>query len=110
VFAQADGVRVPLTPGLADGLSLNGTSRSVVLGIRPEDLTIGLPEQGNARGEVYVVEPMGREQVVDVRVGERSLQVIAPAAFTVQVGESVGVAFNPTKLHLFDTDAGQRIA
>jgi inositol-phosphate transport system ATP-binding protein len=107
--ARAAGVQVPLAHALAEGLSLNGASRSLVLGIRPEDLTIAPPEQGNARGEVYVVEPMGREQVVDVRVGDRSLQVIAPMALSVQVGEAVGVAFNASKVHLFDPSAGQRL-
>jgi ABC-type sugar transport system ATPase subunit len=109
VVAQTAGVRVPLAPNVADGLSLNGAGRSVVLGVRPEDLTIGTPDEGNARGEVYVVEPMGREQVVDVHVGERSLQVIAPAALDVKVGEAVGVAFNASKLHLFDPTAGARL-
>ncbi len=80
-----------------------------MLGVRPEDLAIGPPEQGNARGEVYVVEPMGREQIVDVRVGERSLQVIAPATLTVRVGEPVGLTFDAAKLHLFDPAAGERL-
>ena len=80
-----------------------------MLGIRPEHLAIGLPEHGNARGEVYVVEPMGREQVVDVRVGERSIQVIAPATLAVRIGEPAGLTFDATKLHLFDP-GGRRAA
>jgi len=107
--AQGAGVQVPLAAGVADRLSLNGAGRAVVLGVRPEDLAIGPPEGGNARGEVYVVEPMGREQVVDVRVGERSLQVIAPATLAVRVGEPVGLTFDAAKLHLFDPAAGERL-
>jgi ABC-type sugar transport system ATPase subunit len=109
VVARSPGVQVPLTAALADRLPLNGAARPVTLGIRPEDLTIGPPEPSNARGEVYVVEPMGREQVIDVRIGDRSLQAIAPASLVVRVGESVGLAFDATKLHLFDPAAGQRL-
>src|SRR5215213_4255256 len=102
VVARSAGVQVPLTASMADRLALNGAARQVVLGIRPEHLTIGPPEPSNARGEVYVVEPMGREQVVDVRIGEHAIQVIAPASLTFRVGEPVGLAFDASKLHLFD--------
>jgi len=110
VVARSAEVEVPLTADAAERLSLNGAARSVTLGVRPEHLTIGPPEQANARGEVYVVEPMGREQVVDVRIGERSLQAIAPASLQVRLGESVGLGFDPAKLHLFDPSGGQRLA
>jgi ABC-type sugar transport system ATPase subunit len=110
VVARSAGVQVPLAPALADRLPLNGAARPVTLGVRPEHLTIGPPDQANAQGEVYMVEPMGREQVVDVRIGERSLQVIAPAALAVRLGEPVGLTFDATKLHLFDPAAGERLA
>jgi ABC-type sugar transport system ATPase subunit len=109
LVARGEGVQVPLTAALGDRLALNGAARPVTLGIRPEHLTIGPLEPANARGDVYVVEPMGREQVVDVRLGERALQIIAPASLAVQVGETVGLAFDPTKLHLFDPAAGERL-
>jgi ABC-type sugar transport system ATPase subunit len=109
VVVRGAGVQVPLSVALADRLSLNGAARPVTLGIRPEHLTIGSPDEAHARGEVYVVEPMGREQIVDVRIGERSLQVIAPASQSLHLGEPVGLAFDASKLHLFDPDAGQRL-
>jgi len=109
VVARNAEMQVPLANGLADRLSLNGAPRKVVLGIRPEHLTIGPTEPANARGDVYMVEPMGREQVVDVRIGDHSLQAIVPAAQSLRVGEPVGLAFDPTKLHLFDPAAGQRL-
>ena len=109
VARSAGDVQVPLAPGLAERLPVNGAARAVALGIRPEHLTIGPTEPAHARGEVYIVEPMGREQVVDVRIGERTLQVIAPAALAVRVGEPVGLTFDATKLHLFDPAAGERL-
>jgi len=110
MVARSAGMQVQLTDAVAECLSLNGAARPVTLGIRPEHLTIGPLEQANARGEVYVVEPMGREQVVDVRLGDRSIQAIAPASLQVQAGESVGLAFDAARLHLFDPAGGQRLA
>jgi ABC-type sugar transport system ATPase subunit len=109
VARGAGGVQVPLAADLAGRLALNGAARSVVLGIRPEHLRIGPAEQAAIRGEVYVVEPMGREQVVDVRVGDRSMQAIAPASLSVRVGEPVGLTFDPSQLHLFDSADGERL-
>ena len=107
--ARAEGVDVPVSAAIVDRLGVNGGGRSAVLGIRPEDVTLGPLDQANARGEVYVLEPMGREQVVDVRFGNRSLQVIAPASLALQIGEPVGLRFDAAKLHLFDPAAGQRL-
>jgi ABC-type sugar transport system ATPase subunit len=109
VARSADDVLVPLAPALAERLPLNGAALAVTLGIRPEHLTIGPPDPSHARGDVYMVEPMGREQVVDVRIGERSVQVIAPASLDVRIGEPVGLAFDAARLHLFDPAAGQRL-
>jgi ABC-type sugar transport system ATPase subunit len=109
VVVRNAGVEVPLAAALAARLPLNGTAHPVVLGIRPEHLTIGPAEPASARGEVYVTEPMGREQVIDVRVGEHALQALAPASLTVRVGESIGLTFDPDKLHLFDPSSGQRL-
>jgi len=109
VVARGSGVTVPLTAAQADRLPLNGVARPVTLGIRPEHLTVGPPEPANARGEVYVVEPMGREQIIDVRIGERSFQALVAASQSLRVGEPVGLTFDATKLHLFDPAAGGRL-
>ena len=83
---------------------------TATVGIRPEHLAIVAPGQGEASGEVYVVEPMGREQIVDVQVGERRLRVIAPPGFVAKIGERVGLRFAPEQLHLFDPASGARLA
>jgi len=53
---------------------------------------------------------MGREQIVDVQVGERRLRVIAPPGFVAKIGERVGLRFAPEQLHLFDPASGARLA
>jgi ABC-type sugar transport system ATPase subunit len=52
---------------------------------------------------------MGREQLVEVRVGERALRVIAPASVPYPIGARVGVSFDPQRLHLFDAGSGGRL-
>ncbi|HET6317126.1 MAG TPA: TOBE domain-containing protein, partial [Chloroflexota bacterium] len=87
----------------------NGVARNVTLGVRPEDLELVAPDQGDVRGEVYVSEPMGREQVVDVRFGESAMWVLAPATYAGQIGDHVGIRVNSERIHVFDPGSGERL-
>jgi multiple sugar transport system ATP-binding protein len=75
----------------------------VAMGIRPEDLHLGAPCQATGfAGEIYVVEPMGNETLVDVRVGDERLTVRAPRGFVAPIGSTVGVTFDPANACFFD--------
>ena len=74
------------------------------VGIRPED--VGLVEGGRAgalNGEIYVVEPMGNETLVDVRVGDQRLTLRAGRGFTAPIGSAVGVTFDTADACFFDS-------
>ena len=62
------------------------------LGIRPEDIEI-VPHGGAGAlaGEIYVVEPMGNETLVDVRIGEQRVMARAAREFTAPIGSPIGV-------------------
>ncbi len=106
VIARAEGIEVVLDQAQLP----RGEAREATLGVRPEHLAIVPPAEGNVTGEVYVVEPMGREQIIDVQVGQRRLRVIAPPGFVGRIGDRVGLRFAPERLHLFDASSGERLA
>jgi multiple sugar transport system ATP-binding protein len=73
------------------------------IGVRPEDLTLVDPgSAGAVTGEIYVVEPMGNETLVDVRVGGDRLNVRALRGFAAPVGSTIGVTFDPANASFFD--------
>jgi multiple sugar transport system ATP-binding protein len=73
------------------------------MGVRPEDLRLTSPdEEGVLKGEVYVVEPMGHETIVDVRAGDVHLAVLAPRDWRGASGESVGIRVNDRTACFFD--------
>jgi ABC-type sugar transport system ATPase subunit len=80
------------------------------VGVRPEHIALVAPGEGQAAGEVYVVEPVGREQIVDVQVGGRVIRVVAPPGYGGKIGDKVGLRFAPERLHLFDAQSGDRLA
>ncbi|HEY7747281.1 MAG TPA: ABC transporter ATP-binding protein [Aestuariivirgaceae bacterium] len=73
------------------------------IGIRPEDVRfIELDKPAAIPGEVYVVEPMGNETLVDVRVSGGRIVVRTRRGFTVPVGSSIGITFEMSDACFFD--------
>jgi multiple sugar transport system ATP-binding protein len=83
------------------------SGRAVVVGLRPEDITLG---SGPFVARVRVVEPTGHEQIVllDVEGGD-SLTVRADADLVLRAGETLRWGVRAPRLHLFDAEDGARI-
>src|SRR5262245_15162349 len=87
-------------------------SKSVILGVRPEDIreaTSGDPASYRLDAVVEVVEPLGNEILLDVRVGKNPLVARVPPTSRVKIHEQIPLAFNPDRLHFFDTQTEQAI-
>jgi multiple sugar transport system ATP-binding protein len=94
--------RIPLDAGRLNGCI---ASKATAIGIRPEDLHIG--EAGDPlalAGDIYVVEPMGNETLVDVRVGGERVAVRMGRGFSGRVGTTVGLHFDPADASFFNSD------
>ncbi|MDG2382397.1 MAG: ABC transporter ATP-binding protein [Pirellulaceae bacterium] len=85
------------------GLSHQG---SVVLGVRPEDLTIVRDPSQGVPGQIKRIEFLGRDRLVYVDVLGQSW-VILDGATDCEVGEQVRLAFPTEAIHLFDGDSEQ---
>jgi multiple sugar transport system ATP-binding protein len=82
----------------------------VKLGFRPEHAKLVAPGATDAlAGEIYVVEPLGNETLVTVRVGEQLLNVREAAEYTRPVGERCAVQPVPGRVHLFDSESGDAL-
>lgn len=82
----------------------------VTMGIRPEDLSIISEESENAiRGEVYVIEPLGSEVIVNVKVNETMIKVKSPPSLRISPGSRVHMSVNLDNLHIFDKKTGKTI-
>ncbi|GAG60571.1 unnamed protein product, partial [marine sediment metagenome] len=52
--------------------------------------------------EVYVVEPMGMQVLVTVKLGNLQIRILTTPPFTKKMGEKIKLHFNANKIHLFD--------
>jgi ABC-type sugar transport system ATPase subunit len=74
----------------------------VILGIRPEDIAISNEGLG---GQVYVVEPLGRDDLVDVHVGDASMHVLADPSLRLKIGDLVHLRLKVDKVQFFDPES-----
>lgn len=87
--------------------------KPLTLGIRPEHLSISVPAPKNLPAQVELVEALGSETHLIVRLLEDLesllLQVRVEPDRTIQVGETLWLAIAADKIHLFDPSTGQAI-
>ena len=104
LWAHAPGIRVRVPPARTETLRQH-TGRTVILGLRPEALH---PAGGADAADfafdatVEVVEPLGSEILLDMRVGESPMVARVDPGLRVSAHERVRIAFDPAKLHFFD--------
>jgi multiple sugar transport system ATP-binding protein len=92
----------------ARGASLGG--QKVTLGVRPEHLSIGRASSGTAQTvTVEVIEPMGPETHVHVRLGDATWVARVPPDTPVRPDERVELGLDMAHAHLFDKDTGKRL-
>ncbi|EKQ69846.1 carbohydrate ABC transporter ATP-binding protein, CUT1 family [Leptolyngbyaceae cyanobacterium JSC-12] len=89
--------------------------RKLTLGIRPEHLSVGVPAPKNLHVKVDLVEALGSETYLSVRlVGSPitrpvTLQARIEPDRPVRIGEEMWLAIAQDKIHLFDPDSGVAI-
>jgi multiple sugar transport system ATP-binding protein len=86
-------------------------NRSLLMGIRPEHLTLGLPATKNFHGIVETVEALGNDTYISVKLLDLeptnlTMQVRVPPDKSVAIGEEVWLSVAIDKLHLFDETTG----
>jgi multiple sugar transport system ATP-binding protein len=79
--------------------------RGVVLGIRPEHVSLNSsPADGALPAEVYVVEDLGNELIVDTRVDGQAAVARIAGADAPAIGDRVWLSFPADQAHLFDPE------
>jgi ABC-type sugar transport system ATPase subunit len=88
---------------------------NTLVGVRPEDLLLSAPGEGDLAARIDLVEPLGRESLVHLVLepaGEDaplSVLALAPGGSPAVAGERVGLRVRPGKAHYFDAGSEERI-
>jgi ABC-type sugar transport system ATPase subunit len=91
--------------------ALGESGRPLLLGLRAEDLSLERrDEHATLSGRLYALEPLGDRTLVDVDLGGTVIKVKARPSATGRPGESLSVAVDLDRAHLFDAETGDAIA
>jgi len=104
ITAKNAGLEIEIPGAQAERLRAH-LGRQLMLGIRPEDLHVaraGDPTGLTFNSRVEVIEKLGSEILLDVRVGEDSMVAAVDPATQAKVQEQLRLAVNPERLHFFD--------
>lgn len=93
--------------------------RKLILGIRPEHLTVSLPATKNLPVVVDLVENLGNDSYISTQIADETfqhhsfskntLQLRVPPDRNIRVGEQLWLSLTPEKLHFFDPDTEEAI-
>jgi multiple sugar transport system ATP-binding protein len=100
---ELDGQPLAVPPELRERLAHRRTGQ-LLLGVRPEHVSLDPPAGAALQAVVQSVEPLGRETVVRLAVGERLLTAVCRDCRAV-VGQTVALGIEPNRWHVFDGDA-----
>jgi multiple sugar transport system ATP-binding protein len=111
VVAEAQGLRLAVSA--AKGAALRAyKGQQVALGVRPEDLHMASGADAAHHifdATVEVVEPLGSEILLDVRVGRSTIVARVEPTVRVKVHETVRLGVNADRLHFFDAKTEQAV-
>jgi multiple sugar transport system ATP-binding protein len=104
LIAENSGLRIKLPDEIAQRLR-GHIGREIILGVRPEDLTVA----GSADLDhpcfdavIEVVEQLGSEILLDMKVGESIMVASVEPTARVRVADKLRVAMRRSRLHVFD--------
>ena len=96
--------RVPQVSGIAAS-----DDNVAWVGVRPEDITVGVADGAAISGTVAVCEYLGSEQFAFIDCGfEEFVTVRVDPNLEFESGARVGIGFAPERIHLFDK-SGERL-
>jgi multiple sugar transport system ATP-binding protein len=106
VVGPRDNVTLPFA-----GNEQIGPGRALILGVRPEELELCDPTASGTtlRGTVDVVEPLGADTMVVLRIGSHAVTVRVKPSLRIAPEDTVGVVVNPLCWSLFDAETGKAI-
>ncbi len=109
IMVDVGQTHIPVPPELISTASLEGTSREVMVGIRPEAIRV---HDGQTLWKAIVlgVEPVGAQSWAELRWGDHVLRAMLSGDVVLVPDQLVGLEIDTHRLHLFNAQTGVRLS
>ena len=101
---KAGGATAPVDSKRRQLLEGSANADQLVLGIRPEHMTLTAERTAESlwEGSVYAIEPLGPKTIVHLKVRDDLVQAVCPAAYRPRIGETQYIGLDLARTHVFD--------
>jgi len=112
-YAKSDSFNLKIPSDKAKVLA-DYVGKSVILGIRPEDIIIRSQAKEHDpetvfTGSVWVTEPLGSEKLVYIKNGQHTIVTRQDPHIEVKTGETVDLVANMALSHVFDEETEKTV-
>ena len=112
-YAKSDSFNLKIPSDKAKVLA-DYVGKSVILGIRPEDIIIRSQAKEHDpetvfKGSVWVTEPLGSEKLVYIKNGQHTIVTRQDPHIEVKMGETVDLVANMALSHVFDEETEKTV-
>lgn len=99
---------MPLSSEHSQALPSLGTESPIVLGIRPDDVSISSIQTATEtiKGEVLVTELLGGDLLVEAQIQGHRITVKTDPSYHADMGDLCFLGLDSTRWHLFDVESG----
>lgn len=102
-FLVSDTFTIEIPRSLAKEVTKYTTSTELILGVRPGDIVLHEKEEPNSIGaEIYALEPLGSEIIVDLMSGDQVIRASTPPTYKGVPGNKVWMTFDIDRIHILD--------
>ena len=91
-----------------EGVS-KASRKGVILGIRPEDITVAETGKGDLNSKLYSLEPTGDQTLVAAFAGEQMVVAKGHRSFRQALDTDISLIFDRQRCYLFDAASGERL-
>jgi len=109
--SEKTGIKIPLPKVFKPALA-NQTGKTIILGIRPQDLSTRqeYDEKYQFDASVELIEPLGNETILYLLKGPQSISCVSEHYYPGDAeSDQITISINPEKIHLFDGSTSKRI-
>ncbi|MFC1716803.1 ABC transporter ATP-binding protein [Candidatus Poribacteria bacterium] len=121
VYSQEDGqsfliagkndFKLDISDALGKKIQENATGEGLILGIRAEDIFVRKDATNETiQTEVYVVEPLGSENIIDLKIGDNLLRARTLPTVQPGIGQPIYMWFDKDRMHVFDKSTEKAIS
>lgn len=107
----ANDFKLEIQKSLDSLIQKNASGPELILGIRSEDIFVkDETAKDTIRAEVYILEPLGSENIIDLKIGEKLIKAKTLPTIQPEVGQIVQMWFNKDRMHVFDKKTEKAIS